>query len=515
MKERSFAVQLLRGASTVAALGATSLAFGFAKDVIVAATYGVGIDTDAYFAAVAIPRVFDGLSLTLLATVCVGVFVDVRERRGPDAAWRYAEHLLAAVVLVAVAISALAALLASPIMRTVTGFDESGARVAATTLALLSPTVGLAGIAAVLAAFLNASRVFAIPAALGIVVNLSIVVFMLLAPRDAGAAALAAGTDIGYLAFVLIEVAAVMRLGFRPHLTTGLRDPDVLRTMVLALPLAWGALAEQIGAVSERLFASTGPTGSLSSYIFANKLRNVPGALIGQAVGTVLYPALAARIAVADSQGARDAAVRAVRYVLIAAIPVSLVFVILAAPITRVVYERGAFEAEDTVATAAVLSALGFGVAARSLVEVLSRVFFARQETRLPALALVVAVGAQILVAAALAPSLGGVGVGLAVSLAAFAQALYLAWHLRATLVIDRGALIAAARFVAAALVFAGVVSLATRIPALATGEGVTLASALAAAAVGATLLYAVVLAMLGQPDLVELRRNLTRRAKT
>jgi putative peptidoglycan lipid II flippase len=501
---RPFTSELLRGASTIALLGATSLVFGFAKDVLVAAVYGAQSSTDSYFAAVAAPRLLESVTLVLLAVVAVSVFVDVRERRGQAAAWRYAENLLGFAVVGALVISAIAAMFALPLIRVLaTGFDDRAAERAAALLVLLSPTAGLAGLAAVLAALLNANRVFALPAALGIVVNTAIVAFILTSGPTAEASALAFGTDVGYAVFVGAELAVAVRLGLRPRMTIGLMDRDVQRTLLLALPLTFGAVAEQLAAASERAFASLGDVGTLSTYIFANKIRNVPGTLIGAAIGTVLYPVLSARAALSDLEGFRSAALRASRFALLAATPVALTLVVLATPVTKTVYERGAFGPSDTSAAAAVLAALGAGVVAKSLVEVLARVFYARQQTQLPALATVLALGAQVSISALLVPQWGAVGVGIAVSIATTLQALFLALRLRDALGLDRGFAIGAIRMSTGAAAYASIAVVGwTLIDALfrpATTSALILS--LVALGIVASSAYVAVLAALGQQD--------------
>ena len=501
---RPFTSELLRGAATIATLSATSLVFGFAKDVLVAAVYGAESSTDAYFAAVAAPRLLESVTLVLLAIVAVSVFVDVRERRGAAAAWRYAEGLMGCAVAGALVITVVAAAFASPLIRVLaTGFDEQAAGRAAAMLVLLAPTAGLAGLAAVLAALLNANRVFALPAALGIVVNTSIVVFIMASGPTAEAGALALGTDAGYAIFVAAELAVAVRLGLRPRLTLGLGDRDVRRTLLLALPLTAGAVAEQLAAASERAFASFGDVGTLSTYIFANKIRNVPGTLIGAAIGTVLYPVLSARAALSDVEGFRSAALRASRFALLAAIPVSLTLVVLATPITKMVYERGAFSPSDTSAAAAVLAALGAGVVARSLVEVLARVSYGRQQTRLPALATVLALGVQVSVAALLMPLWGAVGVGVAVSVATTLQAGYLAMRLRDAMGLGRGLGVGALRITAGASAYAAIALGGWRVIDALFRPDTTSALMFSLVALGivASSAYLAVLAALRQPD--------------
>jgi len=437
----SFA-QVLRSAANVAGMNAAALVLGFTKDLIVAARFGVQDSTDAYFGATAMPRLLNALTLTLIGLVVVTIFIEVRERRGEAAAWRYAERVLGASTLFALALAALTAVFAAPLVHlTLPGLGDASAGGTAELLALLAPSVAFVGLTAVLGGLLNANRVFALPAALGVIVNVGVIGAIALGAERLGIAALAIGTDLGYAACAAVELAVLIHLGLRPRPVLGFRDPDVRRTLTLAAPLVGAVASEQVGLVAARLFVSFGSPGSLSLYVFIEKLRNAPVTLIGQALGIALYPSLAQAASSGANHAIRAGVGRGVRVALALAVPIGGVFAICGGPVVRLVYQRGSFTSGDSEAGGVLLAAFAAGLVALTVVEVLDRAFYALQRTGWPAIGSLVRAVIIVIVALALLPSYGALGVAVAFSAAAMAElaalGLLLARDLEARIVPD------------------------------------------------------------------------------
>lgn len=419
---RSFAA-IVRSATIVAGLSATSLGFGFAKDLLVAARFGVRDSTDAYFGAIAMPRVLNSVTLSLVGLVVVSVFVDIRERRGAPAAWRYAEHIVASAALIAVALATLSSVFATPLVHvTLPGFAEEHAVDTTQLLLMLTPAVALVGLTAVLGGLLNANQVFALPALLGVAVNVAIIGFIVSAAGSLDIAALALGTDVGYGVFALLELAMLMRLGLRLRPRIDIADRDVLRTATLVLPLVAAVAVEQAALLGERLFASFGGTGGVSLYVFITKLRNVPITLIGQALGVALYPSLAQAVASGKRPTIRAGIGKGVQLAFALSVPLGLAFLVSGEPIVRLVYERGSFTAADSAEGGVLLAAFAVGVVALTIIEVLERAFYSLQDTRLPAVASVARAVSQVVAAIVLTPLLGVVGVAVAFSIGALVE---------------------------------------------------------------------------------------------
>ncbi len=287
---------------------------------------------------------------------------------------------------------------------------------------LLAPGVALVGITAVLGGLLNANRVFALPAALGLIVNVWVIGSIAIAADRMDIGALALGTDLGYAACAAIELAVLVRLGLRPRLAIGLHDHDVLRTVALAAPLVGAVASEQVGLVAARFFVSFGAPGSLSLYVFMEKLRNAPVTLIGQALGIALYPSLAEAASAGAKRVIRIGVSRGIRVTLALAIPIGWMFVICGEPIVRLTYQRGSFTAVDSRSGGTLLAAFAAGLVALAVVEVLDRTFYAVQRTAWPAVGSLVRAVVLIVVAMVLLPRFGASGVAVAFSVAALAE---------------------------------------------------------------------------------------------
>jgi putative peptidoglycan lipid II flippase len=108
--------------------------------------------------------------------------------------------------------------------------------------------------------------------------------------------------------------------------------------------------------------------------------------VIAQSMGTALFPTLSALAAQGDMNGFKDRLANALRGVLFLAFPATIGLIVLGQPAISVVFERGRWTAESTTATAWALSFFALGIAGHALLEVLSRAFYALEDTKTPVL---------------------------------------------------------------------------------------------------------------------------------
>jgi putative peptidoglycan lipid II flippase len=139
---------------------------------------------------------------------------------------------------------------------------------------------------------------------------------------------------------------------------------------------------------------------------------------VGIAIGTVLLPELARRLRAGDDAGGRHAFNRAAEIGLALTVPAAVALVVIAFPLVSVLYERGAFDREDTVATAWTLAVYGLGLPAFVLHKVLQPLFYAREDTTRPFRYAVWAMVVNAGVAVGLAPVLGFLAAALATTVA-------------------------------------------------------------------------------------------------
>jgi putative peptidoglycan lipid II flippase len=185
--------------------------------------------------------------------------------------------------------------------------------------------------------------------------------------------------------------------------------------------------------------------------------------VVAQSVGTAVFPTLAALAAAGDFDGFRARLAVAMRGVLFLALPSTIGLIALGEPVIRALFERGAWTGESTSATAWALGFFALGIAGHSLLEVLSRAFYALSDTLTPVLVGVAALLANIALSMIFVRLIGDpaslargpfAGLALANALTTLAEGAALWWLMRRRVggIEDARTLTSAARALIAAL---------------------------------------------------------------
>jgi putative peptidoglycan lipid II flippase len=257
---------------------------------------------------------------------------------------------------------------------------------------------------ALAASVLNSFGKFALPAVTPVLHNLVVIAAMLwLAPHfQVPAKALAWGVLVAGILQLLVLWPAMGKLGLRPRLKPGFGNPDVKRVAKLMLPTLFSSSVAQLNLLVGTIFASLLATGSQTWLYLSDRLVEFPLGLFGVAIGTVILPHLSRRHAATDAEGYGAALDWGLRLALLAGVPAALGLLLLAEPLTAVVYQGGKFTGHDTRMAAISLSAMSLGIPAFMLSKVLSPAFYARQDTRTPMRAAILTVIANVVLTIAL-----------------------------------------------------------------------------------------------------------------
>src|SRR5437588_1368379 len=270
---------------------------------------------------------------------------------------------------------------------------------------------------------LNSVERFAAAAAAPILLNLTMMVTLLTAaffPTPGHAAAW------GVLFAGVLEVLLVGGAALRADVVTALRRPvldDEIKRFFKALgPATVGSAGVQLALFADTIIASFLAAGALSALYYADRLYQLPGGVIGIAVGTVLLPEMARRIAAGDDQGARTAQERAIEFTLLLAIPCVAAFLVVPDLIMRALFMRGRFTAQDANAAAMTLGAYTAGLIPFVLMRSAVATFLARGNTATTVKAALTAAAVNIVfkIAFLYFTTLAQVGLALATSIGAW-----------------------------------------------------------------------------------------------
>jgi putative peptidoglycan lipid II flippase len=206
------------------------------------------------------------------------------------------------------------------------------------------------------------------------------------------------------------------------------------------VPGVLGAGVTQINLAVDVIIASFLVSGSVSYLYYADRVAQLPLGVIGAALGTALLPLLARHLRLGEKLSAHRALNRGIELAVLLTLPCAAGLAVAAGPIIAALFQRGAFDAAASSASASALIAYAAGLPAFVLVKVFAPAFFARGDTSAPVRIGIVSVAVNLALNLAFMNVLGHVGVALATSIAAYVNAGLLAWLLvrRGHMVLDR-----------------------------------------------------------------------------
>ncbi len=435
-------MSLARGIATIGGYTLVSRILGFLRDVLAAAYLGAGPVADAFFVAFKFPNFFRRLFAEgAFNAAFVPIFAVMVARDGRIVARDFAEDALAVLLAALLALTlAIEMLMPQFVALVAPGFrDEPGKLALAIEFGRITfPYLLFISLVSLQGGVLHSLARFGAVAAPPLLLNLCLIGGLIFLTPKLGSAGLAMSWSVALAGVVqfLWLAAACAREGMALRLPWPRLPPDIRRLWRLMLPAALGSGAVQINLLIDVMIASLLPTGAVSYLYYADRIYELPLAVIGIAIGTALLPLLSRQIRLGEAAAARETQNRALEAALVLALPATAALLVLAEPVIVVLFQRGAFDAPAASATAAALVAYAAGLPAYVLIKVLAPGFYAREDTTTPVRIAVACVALNTLAALALMGALGHVGIALATALSAWVNCALLARGLAA-----RGAL--------------------------------------------------------------------------
>lgn len=428
---------LLRSIATIGGYTLISRVLGFVRDVLVAAYLGAGPVSDAFFVAFKFPNFFRRLFAEgAFNAAFVPLFAGKVVTAGRSAARRFAEDTLAVLLTVLFALVVIVEL-AMPWFITLAapGFIDEPEKydLAVAFTRITFPYLLFISLVSLQGGVLNSIDRFAAVAATPVLLNLCLIgALVSLAPLLPTAGhALSWGVALAGVAQFLWLAWASNREGMGLFLPRPSLTPEVRRLLALMLPAALGSGVVQVNLLIDIVLASLLPTGAVSYLYYADRIYELPLAVIGIAIGTALLPLLARQVRRNEHEAAVATQNRALEAALLLTLPAAAGLVILSAPIIDVLFRRGAFAGADVAATASALAAYSLGLPAYVLIKVLTPGFYAREDTKTPVKIAVIGVVVNTSAALVLMQTFAHVGIALATVVSAWLNAVLLALALR------------------------------------------------------------------------------------
>lgn len=368
--------------------GIASRLLGLLRDRILAGQFGAGDTLDAYYAAFRVPDLIYNLMIVgALSAAFIPVFTELIAENKEEEAWKLSSGILTLQVLITGAISILLVIFAPTLMKLVTpGFsgEKMELTVTLTRIMFLSPF--LLGISGIIGGILVSFKKFLIYSLAPVFYNAGIIVGAVFFVPWVGPVGLAWGVVLGAALHMLVQYPAVKFSGFhfKPMLADAFNNPGVRKVLRLMIPRTLTIASSQINITIVTIFASTLAAGSLAVFNFASNIQSAPLGLFGVSFSIAVFPTLSALAAQKKDRDFAVAFSRTFRQILFFVIPFSVFLLVLRAQTVRVLLGSGKFNWDDTTLTFQTLGLLALSLFAQSLIPLMTRAFYALQDTKTP-----------------------------------------------------------------------------------------------------------------------------------
>ncbi len=438
-------IRLMAGFFTVGVWTLLSRVLGFVRDILIAAFLGTGAVAEAFLIAFSLPNLFRRFFAEGAFNMAFIPMFSKKLETG-DGAERFAQDAFVGMAFL-LSIFTVIGIFFMPVLVTLmaSGFrGDERFDLAVTYGKIAFPYILFISLAALLSGVLNATGRFAAAAAAPVLLNvifvIALIVAQVLPPTATDAVSLGlpvfsqeqttglllawAVPLAGIAQFALVWWAAKgagysLRLGL-PQMT-----PELKRLAIIAAPAALAGGVVQINLLVGRQVASFFD-GAVAWLSYADRLYQLPLGVVGIAIGVVLLPDLARRLGAGDDAGGQDAFNRAAEISLALTIPAAVALLVIPTPLVSVLFERGAFAASDTAATALAVAVYGLGLPAFVLQKTLQPLFFAREDTRRPFQFALVAMVLNLVIAVGLSPLIGFIAAAIGTTLTGWAMVVLL-----------------------------------------------------------------------------------------
>ena len=360
---------------------------GLGREVIASSYFGTSGPFSAFTLAFQIPNLVRSLFAdAALSAAFVPVFMEQLEHGRKRDAARLASTLLLIIVAALGAITAMFILIAGWLMPLFVGdsFDQQLIDLTVGLSQVLFPIVVLLGVNGLVVGILNSHEHFAIPAIAPLVWNLVIIVVLVaVKPLFEGPDemyAYAIGVLAGTAVQLLMALPMLPRVGFHFEWAFDWRDPRVKRVFRLMLPVTIGLGAINFSLLINSVLGSLVSEEAPRAIDAAFRIYMLPQGMFSVALATVLFPTLSRFAARRDLDGLRRTMASGVRQIALLLIPAAAFTIVLATPITRLVYQRGAFDAESTELVSTALFWFSFSLPLSGINLLLTRSFFSLQK---------------------------------------------------------------------------------------------------------------------------------------
>lgn len=392
---------------------------GFLREVLIAAKFGSGMETDTYFIAMSATGIITGLMSNAINTTFIPVAAEIETAEGKKGKLNHTNNLINIVFFLSLILVCIAWIASPLIIKLLAkGFYGEQYKLAIQLLRIGLPMIIFSSIIGVFLGFLQSEQRYISTAAIGFPFNFVYIFFLLFLSSKFGIKGLMVASVIAVFSQVLLQLPEIKKAGYKYKFIFNIKDKYVKKVLYLSIPVFIGVAINDLNTIVDRTLASSLVAGSISALNYANRLNGLILGVFITAITTVIFPLLSKEFSEDNIKGVKKIMGYGVNLILLITIPAAVGLIVLSTPIVEVAFQRGEFDFTATIMTSKALIFYAIGLVAMALRLLVNRVYFSLQDTKTPMINGAISVVFNIVLNLILVQFMGHAGLAFATSIA-------------------------------------------------------------------------------------------------
>jgi putative peptidoglycan lipid II flippase len=358
--------------------------FGFGREMVLAYYYGTSNISDAYIVAMTIPTVIFAFIGNGISTAYIPLYLRLDNKEGISRANQYTNNLINILLLVCTVLIGIALIFTEPIVQVfASGFEGNTLELAVQFTRISIFGIYFTALISILSAYLQIKGNYIIPAFAGFPLNL-IVIFSIIISSRGNILVLAYGILLSTVIQLLFILPAVLKKNLKYRRIINFKDAEVKNMLFLALPVILGVAVNEVNTIVDKTLASQISIGGISALNYAQKLNGFVQGIIVASIGTAMYPMISKYAVEGNLTKLKKVLSESIVGTSVLVTPCMIGAMLLSKSIIEILFGRGAFDEQAIIMTSNALFFYSIGMIGMGLRNIISRPFYALQDTKTP-----------------------------------------------------------------------------------------------------------------------------------
>lgn len=405
---------------------------GFFREMLIAAKFGSGMETDTFFIALTVTGLVTGFIGNAISTTFIPILSEIDSREGKKYKIEHTNNIVNVIFIVSILL-VLVGWLCSPIIIKLLakGFQGNQFNLTVKLTRIGLPMLLFSGFIGVFTGYLQSEQRFTSTAAVGFPFNFVYIFFLLFLTNKYGIEGLMVTSVVAMASQVLILVPEIRCTGYKYNFRFNFKDRYIKQIISLSLPVFIGVAINDLNTIVDKTLASSLIEGSISALNYANKLIGLILGVFISAITTVIFPMLAKELNGTNYDSMKKIMAYGINLILLITIPAMIGLIILSTPIVEIAFQRGVFDINATIMTSQALIFYSLGLVSMALNLLITRVYYSLQDTKTPMINGAISVVLNVILNIILVKFMEHSGLALATSLATTISTILLFYGLK------------------------------------------------------------------------------------